>query len=115
MQKYNHPIVCSRDISDQYFHQPRYATKVSHQDFIWSRLARPGRVDANLLRQAKVVLVLPTQLDKAKTPLPVSLNRSANPFTIIIIIIIIIIIVAMSIITIIIKSFFTVGTNNSLG
>ena len=97
--------------------QLSYATKVTHQDFIWSRLARPGRVDANLLRQAKVVLVLPTQLDKAKTPLPVSLNRSANPFTIIIIIIIIIIIVVIVIIiiTIIIKSFFTVGANNSLG
>ena len=96
--------------------QLSYATKVTHQDFIWSSLARPGRVDANLLRQAKVVLVLPTQLDKAKTPLPVSLNRSANPFTIIIIIIIIIIVViVIIIITIIIKSFFTVGANNSLG
>ena len=63
------------------------------QEADWLDLVEsPYYANANQLKQVKSILVVPTQLDRAKTPLPESLYHSTYPFTIISFIIVIIIV-----------------------
>ena len=50
---------------------------------------QPYYANANQLKQAKVILVVSTQLGKERTPLAGSLNQTTYPFTIISFIVII--------------------------
>lgn len=51
---------------------------------------QPYYANANQLKQAKVILVVSTQLDRERTPLPGSLNQATYPFIIFSFIIIIV-------------------------